>query len=52
VECAGAWGDIKLYDDDGRWIPKLKNRLELYALVADFLDKFLPPDGAVGVTPV
>ncbi len=28
----------KLYDDEGHGISKLKNRLELYPLVADFLD--------------
>lgn len=29
----------KLYDDEGHGISKLKNRLELYPLVADFLDR-------------
>jgi dipeptidyl aminopeptidase/acylaminoacyl peptidase len=29
----------KVYDDEGHGISKLKNRLELYPLVADFLDK-------------
>ena len=31
----------KLYDDEGHGIAKLKNRLELYPLVADFLDKYM-----------
>ncbi len=31
----------KLYDDEGHGISKLKNRLELYPLVADFLDKYM-----------
>ena len=33
--------DYKLYDDEGHGISKLKNRLELYPLVADFLDKYM-----------
>lgn len=33
--------EYKLYDDEGHGISKLKNRLELYPLVADFLDKFM-----------
>ncbi|HMT07723.1 MAG TPA: S9 family peptidase [Pyrinomonadaceae bacterium] len=31
--------DYKLYNDEGHGISKLKNRLELFPLVADFLDK-------------
>ncbi|MBK7705910.1 MAG: S9 family peptidase [Acidobacteria bacterium] len=31
--------EYKLFDDEGHGISKLKNRLELYPLVADFLDK-------------
>lgn len=31
----------KVYDDEGHGISKLKNRLELYPLIADFLDKNL-----------
>jgi dipeptidyl aminopeptidase/acylaminoacyl peptidase len=31
--------EYKLFDDEGHGITKLKNRLELYPLVADFLDK-------------
>ena len=31
--------DYKLFDDEGHGISKLKNRLELFPLVADFLDK-------------
>lgn len=31
--------EYKLYDDEGHGISKLKNRLELYPLVADFLDR-------------
>lgn len=34
----GAPVQYKLYDDEGHGISKLKNRLELYPLVADFLD--------------
>lgn len=33
--------EYKLYDDEGHGISKLKNRLELYPLVADFLDRYL-----------
>jgi dipeptidyl aminopeptidase/acylaminoacyl peptidase len=33
--------EYKLYDDEGHGIAKLKNRLELYPLVADFLDRHL-----------
>jgi dipeptidyl aminopeptidase/acylaminoacyl peptidase len=31
----------KLYEDEGYGVSKLKNRLELYPLVADFLDKYM-----------
>jgi dipeptidyl aminopeptidase/acylaminoacyl peptidase len=37
----GATVEYKLFDDEGHGISKLKNRLELYPLVADFLDKHL-----------
>ena len=37
----GAVVEYKLYDDEGHGISKLKNRLELYPLVADFLDKHM-----------
>jgi dipeptidyl aminopeptidase/acylaminoacyl peptidase len=37
----GAPVEYKLYLDEGHGISKLKNRLELYPLVADFLDKHL-----------
>jgi dipeptidyl aminopeptidase/acylaminoacyl peptidase len=37
----GAPVEYKLYDDEGHGISKLKNRLELYPLVADFLDKYM-----------
>ncbi|MEZ5428646.1 MAG: S9 family peptidase [Pyrinomonadaceae bacterium] len=37
----GAPVEYKLFDDEGHGISKLKNRLELYPLVADFLDKHL-----------
>ncbi len=33
--------EYKLFDDEGHGISKLKNRLELYPLVADFLDRHL-----------
>ncbi|MEQ1761952.1 MAG: S9 family peptidase [Pyrinomonadaceae bacterium] len=33
--------EYKFYDDEGHGISKLKNRLELYPLVADFLDKYM-----------
>jgi dipeptidyl aminopeptidase/acylaminoacyl peptidase len=33
--------EYKLYTDEGHGISKLKNRLELYPLVADFLDKYM-----------
>jgi dipeptidyl aminopeptidase/acylaminoacyl peptidase len=37
----GAKVEYKLFDDEGHGIAKLKNRLELYPLVADFLDKYM-----------
>lgn len=37
----GATVQWKLYDDEGHGVSKLKNRLELYPLVADFLDKYM-----------
>jgi len=37
----GATVEYKLYDDEGHGVAKLKNRLELYPLVADFLDKYM-----------
>lgn len=33
--------EYKLYDDEGHGISKLKNRLDLYPLVANFLDRHL-----------
>ncbi len=33
--------EYKLFDDEGHGISKLKNRLELFPLVADFLDKYM-----------
>ncbi len=33
--------EYKLFPDEGHGISKLKNRLELYPLVADFLDKYM-----------
>ncbi len=37
----GATVEYKLYNDEGHGISKLKNRLDLYPLVADFLDKYM-----------
>jgi dipeptidyl aminopeptidase/acylaminoacyl peptidase len=37
----GAVVEYKLYADEGHGVAKLKNRLELYPLVADFLDKYM-----------
>jgi dipeptidyl aminopeptidase/acylaminoacyl peptidase len=37
----GAIVQYKLYDDEGHGISKLKNRLDLYPQVADFLDKYM-----------
>jgi dipeptidyl aminopeptidase/acylaminoacyl peptidase len=37
----GATVEYKLFDDEGHGISKLKNRLELYPLVAGFLDKYM-----------
>ena len=37
----GAVVEWKVYDDEGHGVSKLKNRLELYPLVADFLDKYM-----------
>lgn len=37
----GAMVEYKLYDDEGHGISKLKNRLDLYPKVADFLDKYM-----------
>ncbi len=33
--------EYKLFDDEGHGVSKLKNRLVLYPLVADFLDKYM-----------
>ena len=41
LKTRGAIVEYKLYDDEGHGISKLKNRLELYPLVADFLDKYM-----------
>jgi dipeptidyl aminopeptidase/acylaminoacyl peptidase len=41
VKDKGGIVEYKLYDDEGHGISKLKNRLELYPLVADFLDKYM-----------
>lgn len=37
----GATVEYKLYDDEGHGISKLKNRLDLYPQVADFLDRYM-----------
>ena len=37
----GANVEYKLYDDEGHGISKLKNRIDLYPRVADFLDKYM-----------
>lgn len=37
----GAIVEYKLYEDEGHGISKLKNRLELYPLVVDFLDRYM-----------
>ena len=37
----GAVVEWKVYDDEGHGVSKLKNRLELYPLVADFLDHYM-----------
>jgi dipeptidyl aminopeptidase/acylaminoacyl peptidase len=37
----GAFVEWKVYDDEGHGVSKLKNRLELYPMVADFLDKYM-----------
>jgi dipeptidyl aminopeptidase/acylaminoacyl peptidase len=37
----GATVEYKLFDDEGHGVSKLKNRLELYPLVADFLDRYM-----------
>ena len=41
VRDKGGIVQYKLYDDEGHGIAKLKNRLDLYPQVADFLDKYL-----------
>ena len=41
LKARGAVVEYKLYDDEGHGISKLKNRLDLYPMVADFLDKHL-----------
>ncbi|MDX6693242.1 MAG: hypothetical protein QOF02_845 [Blastocatellia bacterium] len=35
--------DYKLFDDEGHGIVKLQNRLIVYPLVADFLDRYMKP---------
>jgi dipeptidyl aminopeptidase/acylaminoacyl peptidase len=37
----GAIVEYKLYDDEGHGISKLKNRIDLYPRVADFLDRYM-----------
>jgi dipeptidyl aminopeptidase/acylaminoacyl peptidase len=46
----GAVVEYKLYDDEGHGISKLKNRLDLYPRVADFLDKYMKPATPVAYT--
>ena len=41
VKKRGGIVQYKLYDDEGHGITKLKNRLDLYPQVADFLDKYM-----------
>ena len=41
VKKRGGIVQYKLYDDEGHGIAKLKNRLDLYPQVADFLDKYM-----------
>ena len=41
VKTKGGIVEYKLYDDEGHGIAKLKNRLDLYPRVADFLDKYM-----------
>jgi dipeptidyl aminopeptidase/acylaminoacyl peptidase len=41
VKDKGGIVEYKLFDDEGHGISKLKNRLVLYPLVADFLDKYM-----------
>ena len=41
VKDKGGIVQYKLYDDEGHGIAKLKNRLDLYPQVADFLDKYM-----------
>ncbi len=41
VKDKGGIVQYKLYDDEGHGIAKLKNRLDLYPKVADFLDKYM-----------
>lgn len=40
----GAIVEYKLFDDEGHGVSKLRNRLVLYPLVADFLDKHMKGD--------
>ncbi|HYO91800.1 MAG TPA: prolyl oligopeptidase family serine peptidase, partial [Pyrinomonadaceae bacterium] len=39
----GAPVEYKLFDDEGHGIAKLSNRLIVYPLVADFLDRYMKP---------
>ena len=39
IKKRGGIVEYKLYMDEGHGVSKLKNRLELYPLVADFLDR-------------
>ena len=41
IKKRGGIVQYKLYDDEGHGVSKLKNRLELYPLVADFLDRYM-----------
>lgn len=41
VKKSGGTVQYKIYEDEGHGVSKLKNRLELYPLVADFLDTYM-----------
>ncbi|MGH3141592.1 MAG: prolyl oligopeptidase family serine peptidase, partial [Gaiellales bacterium] len=43
VERRGVPSELLVYDDEGHGLQKLKNRLDAYPRVADFLERVLEP---------
>ena len=43
LERRGVPSELLVYDDEGHGLQKLKNRLDAYPRVADFLERVLEP---------